>query len=156
MMCVLDTLKSDDPTLRRLGETWMRCSLKSYIRYAKFSLFMRLMLILGSILDPILYNMLDPSVLHAPTVFKIRGREITGFFYERPFDQRLINHLLEILLSIVTFGGQGFVKAARASAVKRSFHQGLIQRVNSSKSTTLIQPALKGLDRDCLRWPRQR
>ena len=34
MMFVLGTLRSDNPTLRRLGETWMRCSLKSYIRYA--------------------------------------------------------------------------------------------------------------------------
>ncbi len=32
MMIVLDTLKSDDPQLRRVGETWMRCSLKSYLR----------------------------------------------------------------------------------------------------------------------------
>lgn len=32
MMIVLDTLKSDDPSLRRIGETWMRCSLKSYLR----------------------------------------------------------------------------------------------------------------------------
>jgi hypothetical protein len=33
MMIMLDTLKSEDPHLRRIGETWMRCSLKSYIRY---------------------------------------------------------------------------------------------------------------------------
>lgn len=32
MMIVLDTLKSDDPNLHRIGETWMRCSLKSYTR----------------------------------------------------------------------------------------------------------------------------
>lgn len=32
MMTILDTLKSDDALLRRVGETWMRCSLKSYIR----------------------------------------------------------------------------------------------------------------------------
>lgn len=32
MMIVLDTLRSDDPGLRRVGETWMRCSLKSYLR----------------------------------------------------------------------------------------------------------------------------
>lgn len=38
MMIVLDTLKSDDPSLRRVGETWMRCSLKSYLRYIHFSL----------------------------------------------------------------------------------------------------------------------
>jgi hypothetical protein len=32
MMIILDTLKNDDPSLRRVGETWMRCNLKSYIR----------------------------------------------------------------------------------------------------------------------------
>lgn len=32
MMIVLDTLKNEDPSLRRMGETWMRCSLKSYLR----------------------------------------------------------------------------------------------------------------------------
>jgi hypothetical protein len=32
MMIVLDTLKNEDPCLRRIGETWMRCSLKSYLR----------------------------------------------------------------------------------------------------------------------------
>lgn len=32
LMIILDTLKSNNPTLRRIAETWMRCSLKSYLR----------------------------------------------------------------------------------------------------------------------------
>jgi len=32
MMIVLDTLKNENSPLRRVSETWMRCSLKSYIR----------------------------------------------------------------------------------------------------------------------------
>ena len=40
MMFVLDTLKSNNLTLRRLGETWMRCCLKSYIRYSEIPLSM--------------------------------------------------------------------------------------------------------------------
>ena len=32
LMIILHTLKNDDPNLRRIGETWMRCSLKSYLR----------------------------------------------------------------------------------------------------------------------------
>ncbi|KAF8963955.1 Dopey, N-terminal-domain-containing protein [Flammula alnicola] len=116
MMIVLDTLKSDKPNLRRVGETWMRCSLKSYIR----------------VLDPILYDLLDPSILRTPITFKVRGRELPGFQYERPFDQRIINHLLDTLLSIVNFGGQGFAKAARTTSIKRSHHSGLAQRVFNS------------------------
>ncbi|KAF9566957.1 hypothetical protein CPC08DRAFT_758587 [Agrocybe pediades] len=117
MLIVLDTLKSENPNLRRIGETWMRCSLKSYIR----------------VLDPILYDLLDPSTVRIPTVFKVRGRELPGYLYERPYDQRIVNHLLETLLSIVNFGGQGFTKAARTSTIKRSFHVGLIQRVANSR-----------------------
>jgi len=32
LMIVLDSLKHDDSSLRRVGETWMRCNLRSYIR----------------------------------------------------------------------------------------------------------------------------
>ncbi|KAF8913192.1 Dopey, N-terminal-domain-containing protein [Gymnopilus junonius] len=116
MMIVLDALKSDSPHLRRIGETWMRCSLKSYIR----------------VLDPILHDLLDPSILRTATVFKVRGRDLTGFLYERAFDQHIVNYLLETLLSIVTFGGQGFARAARTALVKRSNHSGFVQRVLNS------------------------
>ncbi|KAF8079121.1 Dopey, N-terminal-domain-containing protein [Lyophyllum atratum] len=115
MMIVLDTLKSDDPSLRRIGETWMRCSLKSYLR----------------VLDPILYDLLDPSVLRKPSTAKVHGRELQMFLYERPFDQRYINHLLDMLLYIIRFGGQGFAKTARSTPVRRSHHPGLVQRVEA-------------------------
>ncbi|KAF8215761.1 Dopey, N-terminal-domain-containing protein [Mycena galopus ATCC 62051] len=117
MMIVLDTLKNDDPSLRRIGETWMRCSLKSYLR----------------VLDPILFDLLDPSIRRIPNTTKIKGRELHGFVYERPFDQRYTNHLLEMLLSIIRFGGQGFAKTARGTSIKRSHHTDLIQRVETSK-----------------------
>lgn len=32
MMITLETLSSDDAAIRRIGETWMRCNLKSYLR----------------------------------------------------------------------------------------------------------------------------
>jgi hypothetical protein len=117
MMIVLDTLKNDDPSLRRIGETWMRCSLKSYLR----------------VLDPILHDLLDPSILRTPTTVKVRGKELPGFLYERPFDQRYIQHLLETLLSVIRFGGQGFAKTARTTAIRRTHHSGLRQRVDASK-----------------------
>ncbi|KAG6817586.1 hypothetical protein H0H87_006963 [Tephrocybe sp. NHM501043] len=115
MMIVLDTLKSEDPSRRRIGETWMRCSLKSYLR----------------VLDPILYELLDPSVRRIPSAVKVHGRELQVFFYERPFDQRYTNHLLDLLLSIIRFGGQGFAKTARSTPIRRSHHTGLVQRVES-------------------------
>ncbi|KAG6813245.1 hypothetical protein H0H92_012882 [Tricholoma furcatifolium] len=115
MMIVLETLKNDDPTLRRIGETWMRCSLKSYLR----------------VLDPILFELMDPSVLRIPSTVRVRDRELQTFLYERPFDQRYTNHLLDLLLSIIRFGGQGFAKTARSTPIRRSHHAGLVQRVES-------------------------
>ncbi|KAJ3739812.1 Dopey, N-terminal-domain-containing protein [Lentinula detonsa] len=116
MMIVLDTLKSDDPNLRRIGETWMRCHLKSYLR----------------VLDPILFELMDPTIRRLATTLKVKGKEIPGFTYERPFDQRYINHLLDMLASVIRIGGQGFVKTARMSAIKRSHHSGLVSRVEAA------------------------
>ncbi|TFY67972.1 hypothetical protein EVG20_g3733 [Dentipellis fragilis] len=116
MMIVLDTLKSDDPSLRRIGETWMRCSLKSYLR----------------VLDPILYDLLDPSLHRTPSTTKLNGKELQDYSYERPFDQSYIRYLLETLLSVVRFGGQGFAKSARTNFIRRSQHAGLVERVEAS------------------------
>ncbi|KAG8219398.1 Dopey, N-terminal-domain-containing protein [Butyriboletus roseoflavus] len=80
LMIVLETLKHDCPTSRRIGETWMRCSLRSYIRYMPYEF--------------------DESL---PAV-KIKGKEIRGYIYEQKFDQRYVHHLLEILHCIVQFG----------------------------------------------------
>lgn len=134
MMIVLDTLKSDDPSLRRIGETWMRCSLKSYLRYG-FSSTQTLerSLTSNSVLDPILFELLDPSVRRTPSTAKVRGKELQTFVYERPFDQRYTNHLLEMLLSIIRFGGQGFAKTARSTPIRRSHHSGLVERVEFGK-----------------------
>lgn len=118
MMIVLDTLKSDDPSLRRIGETWMRCSLRSYLR----------------VLDPILYELLDPAIRRTTTTAKVHSKELSGFLYERPFDQRYIHHLLETLLSIVRFGGQGFAKTARSTPIRRTLHTGLLERVDAGAS----------------------
>ncbi|KAI0081169.1 hypothetical protein K474DRAFT_1768894 [Panus rudis PR-1116 ss-1] len=113
MMLVLDTLKSEDPTVRRIGETWMRCNLKSYLR----------------VLDPLLHELYDPSIRKTNVVEEISGRQIQGFRYDRPFDQRYINHLLDTLLSIVKFGGQGLSKVAKGTAISRSNNVDLLERL---------------------------
>ncbi|THH33130.1 hypothetical protein EUX98_g1019 [Antrodiella citrinella] len=116
MMIVLDTLKSENPNLRRVGETWMRCCLKSYLR----------------ILDPILFDLQDPQILRVRSVEEHNGRSIHAFRYERPFDQRYISHLLDSLLSIVKFGGQGFSKVAKSAAISRTTHSGVLERIQGA------------------------
>lgn len=59
------------------------------------------------------------------------GKEIRGFVYEKSFDQRYVAHLLEILLSIIQFGGQGFSKSARGTFLRRSYDHVLLQRLSS-------------------------
>ncbi|OBZ78644.1 Protein dopey-1 [Grifola frondosa] len=111
----LDTLKSEDPNLRRIGETWMRCSLKSYLR----------------VLDPIIFDLFNPSIRRSASIREICGKQLQGFTYDRPFDQRYVNHLLETLLSVIRFGGQGFSRAARTTPINRSLCDGLLQRLES-------------------------
>ncbi|KAG5340493.1 hypothetical protein C0989_001400 [Termitomyces sp. Mn162] len=132
MMIVLETLKSDDPSLRRIGETWMRCSLRSYLRYVVLrELEISKIQLCFSVLDPILFELLDPTIRRILSVAKVNGREIQILLYECPFDQRYTNHLLDLLLSIIRFGGQGFAKTTKATTIQRSHHAGLIQRVEA-------------------------
>ncbi|KAI0050603.1 hypothetical protein FA95DRAFT_1536117 [Auriscalpium vulgare] len=119
LMIVLDTLKNDDPHLRRVGETWMRCSLKSYLR----------------VLDPLLFDLLDPSLRRTPSVTRINGKQLQGYSYECAFDQSHTTYVLEILLSVVKFGGQGFGKTAGTSLIRRSHHAGLVDRVQAAGVT---------------------
>jgi hypothetical protein len=86
------------------------------------------------VLDPILHDIMDPSIQRTHTTIPVRGRELQGFQYERPFDQRYISYLLEILLSVIRFGGQGFFKAAKTTMIRRSPHSGLIQRLETGIS----------------------
>src|SRR5712672_1181326 len=136
LMITLETLKNDDPSLRRIGETWMRCSLRSYLRcmYLPTS---PLRLSDGSycysVLDPILYDLLDPAVKRTPSLTKINGKQLQSFSYECLFDQTYVNHLLETLLSVVKFGGQGFGKTARISLVRKSHNSELVERILSGE-----------------------
>lgn len=70
---------------------------------------------------------------------KVKGKELQGFSYERPFDQRYINHLLDMLLSIIRFGGQGFAKTARSMPIRRSHHDGLVQRVDAGACSVILR-----------------
>ena len=68
-----------------------------------------------------------------PSTTKVNGKQLQGYSYERPFDQTYVNHLLETLLSVVKFGGQGFGKTARTSLVRRCQHSGFVERIQSGK-----------------------
>ena len=81
---------------------------------------------------------------------KIRGKEIRGYIYEQKFDQRYVHHLLEILHSIVQFGGQGFAKTARSASIKRVQYQPLVQRMEAGNFPFYIEPLCVFITRSAL------
>ncbi|RUS22466.1 hypothetical protein BC937DRAFT_88992 [Endogone sp. FLAS-F59071] len=108
MFLMLDTLREDEnSTNRRAGETWVRCNLRSYVR----------------LLDPILTTLLDRSILRKPTEKQIEAGQTTPpvtinyYLYLRPFNQAQVDYMLDTLLNITRFGGQGFLKSVRAAMV---------------------------------------
>lgn len=88
-----------------------------------------------SVLDPILFDLFDPTIRYSPSTTELRGKQLQGFVYDRPFDQRYVNYLLETLLSVVKFGGQGFSKIARSTPISRSLYGTLLQRLQSGMFT---------------------
>ena len=132
MMIVLDTLRSEDPNLRRVGETWMRCSLKSYLRFVVvLSCWCKTDMEFWTyrLLDPFLYDLCDPSICRSPTSAQYNGREIRSFVYDRPMDQHYVIHLMNVLSSVIKFGGASFTKVARSTQMSRCTHSGLQERV---------------------------
>ncbi|KAF8313993.1 hypothetical protein DL93DRAFT_1101270 [Clavulina sp. PMI_390] len=123
LLAVLDALRSENPGSRRVGETWMRGSLKSYLR----------------VLDPILYALVSTSITRVPFSVTYQGRSIRGYHYVRPFDQKATHYYLESLLAVVRFGGQGLVRVARGNAFNRTPHPTLYsvaEQANVAHSTS--------------------
>lgn len=71
-----------------------------------------------------------------PSVTNLDGKEILDFSYERPFDQSYVNYLLETLLSVVRFGGQGFNKTIRSNEIRRSPHPGMLERLDACEKAS--------------------
>ncbi|BGP31712.1 hypothetical protein JCM10296v2_003486 [Rhodotorula toruloides] len=113
MFAMLDSLKSDDLTTRRAAEAWMRCSLKSYIR----------------ILDPLLFVLLDPAIQLDSRVDRVADVRVPTLVYTQAFDQARVHHVLDNLLSLARFGGQGFIRIAKGSFLKHTFDAALRERV---------------------------
>lgn len=73
-----------------------------------------------SILDPLLYDLCDPSIRRSSVMSNFNGNQVAGLEYDRPFDQRYIIHVMGTLLSVVKFGGQSLAKLAKATPISRS------------------------------------
>ncbi|CEQ42798.1 SPOSA6832_04666 [Sporobolomyces salmonicolor] len=136
MFKMLDSLKAEDLATRRAAEAWMRCSLKSYIR----------------ILDPLLFTLLDPSIKLQPKLIKVADVRVPTLAYQRTFDQGRVQHVLDNLLALARFGGQGFIRIAKGSFLKHTLDPALRERVMDSNLDTMTY--LDGLIAVLLRFLR--
>ena len=91
-----------------------------------------------SVLDPMLFDLFDPNIRYSPSTTELNGKQLQGFTYERPFDQHYVNYVLETLLSVVKFGGQGFSKVARTTPINRSLYGTLLQRLQTGRPQPFI------------------
>ncbi|PLW27497.1 hypothetical protein PCASD_17664 [Puccinia coronata f. sp. avenae] len=112
MLLVLDSLKSNDLTNRRCGEAWMRCSLKSYLR----------------VLDPLFQILLSTEIKRKPFKQQLEDHSTSTYHYIYPFDQAIVHHTLECVLTLARFGGQGFTRIAKTCFVKHS-HDPLVRQL---------------------------
>lgn len=120
MLMMLDSLKSEDLGTRRAGEAWMRCSLKSYLR----------------ILDPLLLTLLSPAIKQVPASVNVAGMDVSILVYNQTFDQARVHHILDDLLSLARFGGQGFIRIAKGAHLKHSLDPAFRVRVRARESST--------------------
>ncbi|KAI7962497.1 hypothetical protein MJO28_000591 [Puccinia striiformis f. sp. tritici] len=129
MLLVLDSLKSDDLTNRRCGEAWMRCSLKSYLR----------------VLDPLFRILLSSEIKRKPFKQQLGDQSTSVYHYIYPFDQAVVHHTLECVLTLARFGGQGFTRIAKTCFMKHS-HDPLVRQLLPSaglKSASYLDALIK-------------
>jgi len=55
------------------------------------------------------------------------------FSYERPFDINRMNYLVETMLALVHFGGQGLGRVARMTPIKKAHHPELLSRARAGR-----------------------
>ncbi|RKO86638.1 hypothetical protein BDK51DRAFT_32227, partial [Blyttiomyces helicus] len=102
LFLMFDTLSSENPMLRRGGETWLRSYVKSYIR----------------ILDPLLSILVHREIRRTLTVVRASGEEIPLFRYMAPFNFAQVDYAFETLLVLLQFGDRVLLRAAWATPVR--------------------------------------
>jgi hypothetical protein len=68
-----------------------------------------------------------------PATIREQGKELSGFYYNGPFDQRRVIHLLDLVLAVVRHGGQGFLKSLRTALIRESSNPDLTKSALSSE-----------------------
>lgn len=85
------------------------------------------------ILDPLCCLLLDPKVRRKARTASFAGQHVDIEEYTHVFDLAQHLHILENLLSLASFGGQGFTRLAKASYVKSTSYEELRDRASKAQ-----------------------
>lgn len=64
-------------------------------------------------------------------MIKVDGVRLPILVYKNTFDQARVHHVLDDLLSLARFGGQGFIRIAKGSFLKHTLDPAFRERVRS-------------------------
>ncbi|RIB04667.1 Dopey, N-terminal-domain-containing protein [Gigaspora rosea] len=144
MFLVLDSLRDENPSTRRAGETWMRWNRnnKSYLR----------------ILQPIVKILCDSKIIRKNTELQIDDGTFDVIHYEKPFNQAQVDYVFETLSTMCRVGGKAFLNAIHISPVKAELVNSCtwLFRGNENSSSTMtyselfIKTALLYIDTEVL------
>lgn len=90
------------------------------------------------ILDPLIFLLLDPAIQQKLSNVEVAGLELPILVYHQTFDQARIHHVLDDLLSLTRFGGQGFVRIAKGSFLKHTLDPTLRDRVRACEHSCFV------------------
>ncbi|CAG8680344.1 18141_t:CDS:10 [Gigaspora margarita] len=130
MFLVLDSLRDENPSTRRAGETWMRWNRnnKSYLR----------------ILQPIVKILCDSKIIRKNTELQIDDATFDVIHYEKPFNQAQVDYVFETLSTMCRVGGKAFLNAIHISPVKAELVNSCtwLFRGNENSSSTMTYSEL--------------
>ncbi|KAG0232967.1 hypothetical protein BGW42_007780 [Actinomortierella wolfii] len=118
MMLLLDSLSSTNPANRRAGETWIRSNLKSYPR----------------LLDPLLLVLVDEAIVRNKTEETIHNEYFPVYYYVQNFNQAQVHYVFNVFLTIFRFGGLGFLRSIRSSAIPPNISTAIVESLGLDDS----------------------
>lgn len=86
-----------------------------------------------SVLEPLLHALLDPKVRRKAETISVEGVDLQIERYQHVFDMAQQQHVLDNLISLASFGGQGFTRLAKTTFFDQSPYPDLRQRAQSGK-----------------------
>lgn len=81
-----------------------------------------------------MFTLLDPAIKHHAIDVTVAGLELPILVYQNTFDLARIHHILDDLLSLTRFGGQGFVRIAKGSFLKHTLDPSFRDRVRACEN----------------------